>query len=258
MYNRYYPTVFFSNPNDVAYYLLIATPISISYLIKNNKKILPLIVSIFSLIIILNTESKLTLLSMIFVLFTVICLIYKSNTTVRRYLLFTIFMILLFTIILFILDNPNVGNIFMSNQLLKVDKSQSYFTIRQNLLQQAFELGIEYFPFGAGLGSITSLLNIPPHNLFALFWADLGIFIFILFISFYLYGIYKLYKVYSFNSRNLKKYTMISSIVLALWTIMPIITSISSVAEQRKITWILIGLSISQIKIYTNNKIKNI
>lgn len=260
MYDNYYPTVFFSNPNDVAYYLLIGTPISIVHLTMNKgKKISSLILSIFSLVVILNTESRLTLMAIVALTCISIILICKKKITVRKYLIFNLCGIIVCILVLTKFGVENTSNTFINNELLKIDTSESYFTIRDNLLQQSFNLGIKTFPFGAGLGSITSLLNIPPHNLFALLWSDLGIFIFILFICFYLYGIYKLYKTYNFNFTNSNKYRVMSSILLVLWTMMPIITSISSVAEQRKITWVLIGLSISQIKMcMINNRINQI
>lgn len=258
-YTLYCPITFFANPNDLAYYMMIAMPICISYLknIQNRLKRKIYIVTFFTLsvFVIWNTESRISLISLC-IIFLIVLIFFSIRNTKKFIHIFTIaVLIIIGGFVISKISNINLYQILNIDDLFRINKNESYFTVREILLKEAYNLGIEKFPFGAGLGTVTSMLNIPPHNIFALFWADLGFIGFGIFLIYYILIIKKiLFGFIKIKQKN-KKYSLLYALLIAMMINFPIASNISSGAEQRKITWLLFGMSIALVKL--TNEVRN-
>lgn len=126
---------------------------------------------------------------------------------------------------------------------------------RNELYFSVFNLGLDNFIFGSGLGGSYSVAQIPPHNFFLFIFADFGILFTVGLICLLVRSFIKLYRF---------KYILIcgcrlNTILLSMLISFPIFSSMSSGNEQRKAVWVLLGLvfvtiKLSRIKILESKK----
>ncbi len=235
-----FPLALFANPNDLSYYLLLALPLCTYYHKQKNNKVAIILIYIFIIFCILATESRMALISFIFlIIFNVAHYSVKSSNNILK---ITIMMIMLFTLGLLYCEIRGI-NLYMElglDRLLNININEMYFTGRAELLKSSYLMGMNTFLIGGGIGSITSFLQIPPHSPFALFFADLGILGSGMFLLFWLYGLLHLSKI----TYMYRRYLMgtVTNSLLGIWVAFPFSSMITSGAEQRKITWLLFGI----------------
>lgn len=239
VYGYYYPGVFFVNPNDLGQFIVISVPICFYKEETNFKRILLLISSIF---ILTNTSSRMAMISFfIFILFfSVKTFNIKRRLNVKYILAF----IILISIIAIIFNQFSIFEDF-----LNISTKESYFTIRENIYSDVYDLWKNNFLFGSGLGGSYYISGIGTHNLFLFILADLGmISAFILILAFIILIFNIIKKV---RKKSLVK---LKVGIISIWMSFPLVSSISSANEQRKIIWILIGITLAMLNISSEAK----
>lgn len=244
-YGFYYPGVAFANPNDLAQYLVCTVPLIVLREFDRKKIIFPVIVIVLTLFILFNTNSRLSIISFTMVLLSYfIFFIPKNKTTLGR----DFFIIIFFCILINILSviGVNLNQFGILDNFLLINMSENYFTARSSLYIDALNLGLDNFLMGAGLGGSYTVTTIGTHNMFLFIFADLGI-MFVLGFSLVLVcaflELYKYKKIYILNCH-------LASLMLSILVVFPIISSMSSANEQRKIVWIVLGIIFSVISNY--------
>ncbi|PGX10515.1 O-antigen ligase [Bacillus sp. AFS033286] len=242
-YSFHFPGVVFINPNDLGYYLSIALPlIMILHTYNLRKKIVELVLIILSTFTLFNTESRLSMIGIVLILFVYGCLMVITNKKKAIKLVLSICTIL---IIATMTQGIEILEILNFDYLFKIDMNASYYTIRSSMYEEAFNIGLNYFPFGAGIGGSYSLLGIPPHNMFLFIWSDLGALICIGFVLACIFALWALWRMKAIKICSIELNKLLFSILL----IFPILSMISSGTEQRKITWIFFGIVFASINI---------
>ncbi|MCR4431983.1 MAG: hypothetical protein NUV45_13315 [Tepidanaerobacteraceae bacterium] len=250
-YLLHYPLSFFTNSNDLAFFLVIFLPFIINYLL--NKKnclinIMMLIIIVAAIFIILNTNSRLTYITI--ALMVISLLIY--NLIKINLLNLSRFLAICFGIFLAYLIIRNLDPTILYkeiNSILEMNSNSDFYAARAQIIKK----GLVYFWngnfIGLGAGGSMSLLRIPMHNIFLGILVDYGIFIFIYFIAVIGYTLYQLIIIYNEIKYSFEyKFYVLSCIFNIL--VMPLTMSISSDAISRKYTWVLFGIIFLFIKIY--------
>lgn len=239
-----YPGVFFTNPNDLGQFLIVAASIMILTLLEKKKYLYSLFIIVVTLFILVNTSSRLSV-----IVFILIILVYYliSNSRGHINITKTLSLVLIFiTSSIFLIINEI--NIF--EEFIKVDSNQGYYQGRSELYNSLFELGLENLFFGAGLGGSYFVTGVGPHNMLLFLFADFGFIITGLFIFSLIISLIKLWKCKSLTIFSVN----INTIILSIFIFFPIISSISSANEQRKTVWILLGIVFALLSI--NRKFK--
>lgn len=228
-----YPLVFFTNPNDLAYYLSISIFITFQYFMnKSNCLLKCCIVFLVTIFIILNTNSRLSLIYLIFI-FLGTLIILNKNRDFRVFLSIILFMICLLFSYFYIIDI----------------KEYDFFTGRFQLLKGAVE-GFYISPIvGLGLGNISNILGNSPHSTIFTFLADMGIIGLSIFLLFYLSLLKKLFNCIDFYKNKADYLKVLYSSNLITLLIFPLLTIVTSSAEQEKITWVILGISMFLIRL---------
>ncbi len=245
-YAFHFPGVVFINPNDLGYYLSISLPLILllnTYSLR--KKIIEWVLIILSIFTLFNTESRLSMMGVVLILFVYCCLTVITNNKRAIKLVFSICILLVILILVTMIQGINILEILNFDYLFKIDMNASYYTIRSSMYEEAFNIGLNYFPFGAGIGSSYSLLGIPPHNMFLFIWSDLGALICIGFVLVCIFALLTLWRMRVVKICNLELNNLLFSILI----IFPILSMISSGTEQRKITWIFFGIIFASMNI---------
>lgn len=251
LFNLNYPGVFFANPNDLAQYLLVGFPILTFGLFEKYKlKVVPIFIFLVTLIVLFNTESRLSLICtvVIVILYMLFSVSYKGKNTRGTLVLFGL--TALFIIILNYFGF-NFSQYHIIDNFLKVDSTQGYYTDRSSIYNDVFDLGLNNIIFGSGLGGSYYISQLGTHNMFLFIFADLGSFFAVGFIVVLIMAFVTLYKY---------KYIQIfewqlGTVILLLLIIFPFFSCMSSGNEQRKIVWVALGLifaTINNYKIYLN------
>lgn len=249
-YGFHYPGVAFANPNDLAQYLVCVVPIILAKQFDEKKTLLPIFIILLTIFILFNTNSRLSVIS-----FFIIMLIYflvflcKNKVLLKRgfFSLGFLYLIIIFITTLGI----NFKQFGLLDNFLLINTSMDYFTGRSVLYAEAFNLGMQNLLLGSGLGGSYAVTIIGTHNMFLFIFSDLGI---IFATGFVLFLVLLFLKLFSYRKLKLLDYHL-ASLMLALLVTFPIISSMSSANEQRKIIWIILGLMLSVLSNY-REKIK--
>ncbi|NKF08508.1 O-antigen ligase family protein [Clostridium gasigenes] len=245
-YNFNYPATVFINPNDLAQFLVVSLPFTIYYEFKYNKnKLFKILITVTSLFVVINTASRLAMICIL-----IICIVYyiiglstEIRINIRKIMNI---LVLFFSIVLIFITISNViPNLNIFEQFLNVDSSGGYYTSRDIIYRNIFQLGLENLIFGAGLGGSYVISEIGPHNMLLFIFSDFGICITIGFIIILINLIIFLIKYKKIDICNLRYNRITVSTII----VFPILASISSANEQRKIVWILLGIGLVLIKL---------
>lgn len=248
-----YPGVVFANPNDLAQYLVVGFPLLMFSNFQQKKLLIPTLFVLFmTFFVLVNTSSRLSLICAVIIIISyfIFSAINKAKNKINMW--FFTFLLIMIVVILNIL-NIGIGSFNIFDNFLKVNSSEAYFLARETIYYQVFDLGLNNLIFGAGLGGSYTVASIPPHNLFLFIFADLGIGFTIGFIIYLAKGVFSLYRFRNFKVLGYDLNKIVLSILLAF----PMLSSMSSGNEQRKVVWMLFGLILVLIK-YNKRVSKNI
>lgn len=244
VYQLHYPGVAFANPNDLAQYLLVGTPLLVFEIFERRRNvIIPIVLFILTIFVLLNADSRLAIISMV-----IIGVTYISSSMVSKGKRLIHLLLAVGAAIVIINALPYSGielSVYNVFDMFKVDSSQGYFTARSDIYLNVLELGIDNVIFGAGLGASYAVSLLGTHNLFLFIFADLGL----LFAAGFVVLLVKAF-ITVFKYRNIQVCGWhMGSVVLSILIIFPLFSSMSSGNEQRKIVWIALGIVFGVIKI---------
>lgn len=240
-YGLHYPGVFFVNPNDLAQYLLVGAPLLIfTNFEKKDKLFSTIIISLIVIFVLVNTLSRMGIISITLVFFAYIFLSEIKNKR-NKMLNGLLIMLLIFSLLSYL--DIDILKYNIVEQFLKIDTSQGYFTGREQIYSSVLNIAKNNFLFGAGLGASYAISVIGTHNMFLFILTDLGLFwgigfIIVLILSFLQLLRYKSLRFYDYK---------INIILISILVVFPLFSSMSSANEQRKIIWILLGIVFSLI-----------
>jgi len=242
-YGFHYPGVAFTNPNDLAQFLIFGSTFIVLLKFEEKKLISSFLILFATIIICANAESKLSILTILIVLgvYYLVSLATFIKTALRR-IIFSTSIIFLSLIVLY-----NFG--YLDFNLLKIDSSQAYYTERSYLYSNLIRTGIDNLFIGAGLGTSYSVSFTTPHNMILFIFADFGLFWVVSFIILLIFAFLSLFKFKKMTIKGIY-YNIITLSILILF---PIFSSISSVNEQRKAIWIFLGFVFALINISKNH-----
>jgi O-antigen ligase len=251
-FNLHYPGVTFTNPNDLAQFLLVGFPILVFKYIEVKKQLIKAIVLLFiSIFIMINADSRLALISSVLIIaFFINLFMSNSLKKIREVMLIIIISLIFIGILSFI--GVNISNFNILNNFLKIDITQGYFSARATIYIEVIKLALDNFIFGTGLGGSYSVNLMPPHNMFLFIFADFGVLFATGFIIVLISAFLRLYKL----RNNIIFGCHFNMIICSIFIIFPIFSSISSGNEQRKIIWVFMGLVFALIN--NNTKITSI
>jgi len=262
------PTVFFGNPNDLGTYLSL----SMSFLLplisfENNgrKKRMLVVVLILSLIVLVFTNSRANLLAFFLAYFSF--LIITNKKIFKNILIILLVVSLILTIIIIFQDKlpyqlKNITSIFkiLGNLEKKTDNS---INVRLFIVEQTIGVSKDNV-WGLGVGNMRHYLGtmdnsriIDPHNWWMELLSEFGLFMFVFYLIFYVSMIVKLFFIVKDKSTNIKLKKYGAGSFIGLITLIIASTSPSSIVYFMP-HWILIGLSISIISIYSKEKERGI
>ncbi|MFL2143629.1 O-antigen ligase family protein [Ruoffia sp. FAM 20857] len=244
-YGFHYPGVAFANPNDLAQYLVCIVPIILAKQFDEKKVFLPTIIFLVTLFILFNTNSRLSIISIFIIVFGYFIVFLSKNKLIFKRGLFT--GVLLYVLInLVSVIGIDLKTFDLLDNFLLINSSMDYFTGRSVLYTEAFALGVENLILGAGLGGSYAVTTIGTHNMFLFIFSDLGILFAVGFILFLFFLFIKLYRYRKMKLINFHFASLMLSILVAF----PIVSSMSSANEQRKIIWLILGLMLSVLSNY--------
>ena len=244
-YGFHYPGVAFANPNDLAQYLVCVVPIILAKQFDEKKVFSYIIIFLVTLFILFNTNSRFSIISAFVIMFGYFIVFLSKNKLILKRGLFT--GVLLYVLInLLSVIGIDLKTFGILDNFLLIDTSMDYFTGRSVLYAKAFDLGVENLLLGSGLGGSYAVTTIGTHNMFLFIFSDLGITFALGFVLFLFSLFIQLY-----NYRKLKLFNFhLASIMLSFLVAFPIISSMSSANEQRKIIWLMLGLMLSVLSNY--------
>ncbi|WP_321381718.1 O-antigen ligase family protein [Trichococcus shcherbakoviae] len=244
-YGFHYPGVAFANPNDLAQYLVCAVPIILVKQFDDKKIFLPIFIAFFVFFILLNTNSRFSIISFFIIMLSYFTFFLSKNKVLLKRVFFAGAFSLILVNFLPILgfDLKQFG--ILKNFLL-IDSSMEYYTGRNILYANAFNLGSENLLFGSGLGGSYTVTSVGTHNMFLFIFSDLGI---LFAFGFGLLLVLLFLKLYSYRKLKLLD-CHLSSLMLSFLVAFPIVSSMSSANEQRKIIWLILGLMLSVLSNY--------
>lgn len=256
LFGFHYPGVVFPNINGLAQYLAILSPLSSIFILRsqiniNKRKLLISIIisNLISLFVIINTFSFLGIIS--FIGEYIVFFVYKVSTLpfikafniriFKKHKIYCISLLVVLFIVLLILFN------------IMITKIKPYISIteRGQLYIDLFQLSLKH-PLGV-FGIAEKELS-STHNLFLFILCDFGYVWALLFI------ILLIKLCFVFSKDNFHN-DSIFVVLFALLLFLPFTSSIASVNERRKITWIFFGICIYYLKenkLSTKNYLKNL
>lgn len=236
MFNNHIPIVAFANPNDAAQYLVVCSVTSSAYIFKKAKSwhIIPILILLLAstFYIILNAESNLAI--MIFLANLAFAFLFFVSFHLKSPLIsFVIVLLGIISLIVFVIENPELIDA-LSNDLTLVSQDDFRYVSRADIYETIIKSSLQH-PLG-GFGNAYTAVYLSPHNFFLFVLSDFGFLFFMFFLFIYFSTIKKLLHLFK---KTLSFYHFILLINLLLF---PVIFSISSCNEQRKVLYIFIGL----------------
>lgn len=235
-FGLHYPGVVFSNTNDLAQFLVLLFPCQ--YLLLKNKKTLNIIFGILTFFVLINTDSKLSVISFILIIilgYFIKLNISKKNNKIKYIMIGFIIFIIVLAI------NSYTGwlsKIVKQNFNINIDAD--YYVGRAKIYTTLLKAS-KSLPFG-GFGTAYSIQDFRPHNLCLYILCDFGWMALILFLV-WTYKIGKLiYKNIFFSHESFFYSLMFCELILFI-----IMSSVSSCNEQRKGIWIFMAICIKII-----------
>jgi len=228
-----FPLTFFGNPNDIGQFLVFSSCFFIYKLEKKSFNIFYFILFFSTFFVIINSTSRIALFSFILIILFYFLFFYDFNFIVKCFS----FLLILIIILIFFEEQ---FQLYFDNFFVFTTDSD-FFISRWQIYENLINLGINNFFLGAGLGASYEASIIGPHNFFLMLFSDFGFFI-----TFYL-----VYDIYVRKFVPLFKFRLNSKFVSALVLIIiffPLLSSISSGNEQRKILWLFLGVYYSPLK----------
>lgn len=247
-----FPLASLGNTNDFAQFIILFYPTTLVCL-KNlkinqfNKVIINVIVFLSTVVVVVNTESRITYVTLPLLL---LFMLYKNFTKkVIKRILLAFIIVLTCGYILTHFDVSEIGT----------DDSTD---LRILIIKAGLEITKDNMILGSGSGSTVFLLNeyifdprynlgLPMHNMIIKFSAEYGLIITMLFFLMILRIILKLYKVS--KNTNSTYFKEIAVALMAILVFFPFSTSASSDASIQASTWLILGLSLSVIKVMKSN-----
>ena len=258
----FFPTSFFTNPNDLSYFIILIYPIIFLFLINNKNYITSFLITIVSFFLVINTESYLSFLYIILYLFFLIIIYliflvsnFKKNSLNIVQILKTFFLLLLFFLVFrFLTSGFPFFSQFISTISLSID---TIFTFNLNnpiiggrisiITENFYKFLSSNFLIGSGPGSSIYFTGYPLHNFFLTLLFEYGILVFISFLVFLLQILFYLFKViHRFKGYQ---FAFILNFIIFIF-LLPVSTSVISEGIQRKSLWIILGLILG----FINNK----
>lgn len=232
-YGRHYPGVLFTNTNDIAQYLVLMFSVILGYL-WSKEKILSVFMAIAIMICAYHAESRLSMICLVifFALSWLLKMFFARNVNgILR--LFLMALIVLLTLV--IVENRTGLCSIIIEKYLVVDWSADYTTGRGALYRNILEAS-KTLPFG-GFGTSYVVNEMPAHNLFLFILCDYGWIPATLFIILLVKMFFTIWYSCKKEFGDMKSVFMLAGLC-----IFPIMSCVSSVNEQRKVTWLFLGI----------------
>lgn len=233
----HYPIAAFPNTNDIAQYLTILFPIT-SYILLRKNKLVWGISSALVFFVIYASGSRLCM--MCFLGVWGLSLFWKLMSDKRPRTLLTIIVITILIIIGLVIVESKTGMVStLLLQFLVVDTSADYYSGREEIYADVLAVSIR-LPLG-GFGSAYSANDFPPHNFLLFVLCDYGWIAAIILVVVLLKFGFSYYRYVSLKQDNLFIILLLSTLML-----FPVLSSVSSTNEQRKIIWKVLGIFMNQ------------
>lgn len=232
VYGKHYPGVLFTNPNDLAQYLVLIFTSVFGYLWR-NRKLMSVISTIAILLCAYHAESRLSMicLMLFFIISLLLKMIFVRNV---KGVIGLISVIVSISLALIIVESQTGMVSFIIDNYLIIDKTADYTTGRNVLYENLIETA-KTLPLG-GFGTAYSVNVMPPHNLFLFILCDYGWIPAFLFITL----LVNMFVVFWHScKRNLNDMMVFT---LSSLCIFPIMSCVSSTNEQRKVIWLFMGM----------------
>lgn len=233
----HYPIAAFPNTNDIAQYLTLLFPMASLVLLKKHKLVWG-ISSLMVFFVIYASGSRLCM--MCFFGIWGLSLFWKLMSDKRPKTLLTIIMIGILIAIGLVIVEAKTGIVStVLAQFLVVDTGADYYSGREEIYADVLAVAAR-LPLG-GFGSAYSANDFPPHNFLLFVLCDYGWIAAILLIVVLLKFGFKYYRFASLKRDDLFVILLLSTLIL-----FPVLSSVSSTNEQRKIIWIVLGIFMNQ------------
>lgn len=233
----HYPIAAFPNTNDIAQYLTLLFPMASFVLLKKHKLVWG-ISSLIVFFVIYASGSRLCM--MCFFGIWGLSLFWKLMSDKRPKTLLTIIMIGILIAIGLVIVEAKTGIVStVLAQFLVVDTGADYYSGREEIYADVLAVAAR-LPLG-GFGSAYSANDFPPHNFLLFVLCDYGWIAAILLIVVLLKFGFKYYRFASLKRDDLFVILLLSTLIL-----FPVLSSVSSTNEQRKIIWIVLGIFMNQ------------
>lgn len=237
----HYPIAAFPNTNDIAQYLTLLFPMASFILLKKNKLAWG-ISSALVFFVIYASGSRLCM--MCFLGVWGLSLFWKLMSDRRAKTLLTIcFIAILLVIGLLIVDAKTGMVTTVLQQFLVVDTGADYYSGREEIYADVLGVAAR-LPLG-GFGSAYSANDFPPHNFLLFVLCDYGWFAALFLIVVLLKFGFRYFSVASQKRDDLFIVLLLSTLIL-----FPVLSSVSSTNEQRKIIWMVLGIFMNQYLCY--------
>lgn len=228
-----YPGVVFTNPNDLAQYIVLLLPTF--FYSKNEIFKYKNIIFVFALFFVLiNSSSMLSILSATFVVISAFLSKLMRDYSINK-LLKNIVVIFTIIIILFVINNKYKLIEMVVSKFYIFNPEEDYYLGRKEIY-----LDLLNYAKGSFLGEFGSsyvISKIGPHNLFLFVLCDYGWIVFILFVGLLAWMVIKLVKILINNMDDCFVLLMVLTFI-----VFPFLSCISSGNEQRKAIWMFIGI----------------
>ncbi len=236
------PIGLFFNQNDYGIFLSLLVPFVINQKINRFYKYITIILMLFLIFATGSNGAIILLIMNLFIQFAYSLKYLKSQDIFIRF-----FIIMVSVILVVLLVQRFVEIEYLMLKLSRISSIENIITVsRLNILKDYFFILIRY-PFGVGLGQSTIInyaLNgshINSHSFFLEIFVELGIISGIVIISMYFYAIFKVISKRLITPISV--FVFSSLITFPLWSNIP-----SRIVEGFDIFWLLIGLTILQLK----------
>ncbi len=237
----HYPIAAFPNTNDIAQYLTLLFPM-VSLILLKRSKLAWGISSILVFYVIYTSGSRLCMIC--FLGIWGLSLFWKLLSDRRAKTLLTIILITILIIIGLLVVNAKTGIVTtVLEQFLSIDTNADYYSGRGDIYADVLAVAAK-LPLG-GFGSAYTANDFPPHSFLLFVLCDYGwlaaIFLIVVFLKFgFRY----------FRAASLKRDDWFIVLLLSTLILFPILSSVSSTNEQRKIIWMMLGIFMNQYLCY--------
>lgn len=237
----HYPIVAFPNTNDIAQYLTLLFPMTSAILLKRHKLVWG-ISSVLVFFVIFESSSRLCMIC--FLGIWGLSLLWKFMSDKRAQTRLIIFLIIILLIIgAVVLEAKTDLVTTVLENFLVVDTGADYYSGREEIYADVLGVAAR-LPFG-GFGSAYSANEFPPHNFLLFVLCDYGWLAAIFLVAVLLKFGFRYFRVASLKRDDLFIVLLLSTLIL-----FPVLSSVSSTNEQRKIIWVALGIFMNRYLCY--------